>query len=470
MTDPIFIHSLFRAGSTYLFNCFRRSSFGYWCYQEPLNEYLINASDRPDKLLELHEENVTHLRHPGLERPYFYEFHFLAEQIGGAFKREFSYDDYFLNDLNSLKPLSDYLQLLVDGAQGYAVLQECRSCGRVDALRQSMGGKHLFLWRNPWDQWWSYKIDSHFDICNLQILVSRTAPDLFVELHEYLGVSVTIANETDFVSQRLDAAGSYMLFFALWCHAMLDARRVCDLDINIDSLSKRPEYRQSVLQQLKSLGVVGLNFDDCSIPISKYGKHDREFFNEIEERVIDLYLRHGYDQDEINEMQKSRNNHDYHQHGNKATNSFVSKELDRQRMISRRLESELASAQRELFGKENERKTLEDTLWSMEDERKKLADSLRVKEGECQKIEDSLWAKENERKMLKNSLWIEEEERKKLEDALRVNENELERLAKVLNEKEEETGVIATCYACVCATTKWIRRVLSLIIQRNSGG
>ena len=68
MTEPVFIHSLFRAGSTYLFNCFRRSPFGYWCYQEPLNEYLVNAVNMPGKLLELHEENATHLRHPKLER------------------------------------------------------------------------------------------------------------------------------------------------------------------------------------------------------------------------------------------------------------------------------------------------------------------------------------------------------------------------------------------------------------------
>jgi hypothetical protein len=43
---PIFVHSLFRSGSTYLFEVFRRSPDGYWCYQEPLNEHLRHARDR----------------------------------------------------------------------------------------------------------------------------------------------------------------------------------------------------------------------------------------------------------------------------------------------------------------------------------------------------------------------------------------------------------------------------------------
>jgi len=47
---PIYIHSLFRAGSTYLFHVFRRSKAGYWCYQEPLHEVAFIAKHNPDIL------------------------------------------------------------------------------------------------------------------------------------------------------------------------------------------------------------------------------------------------------------------------------------------------------------------------------------------------------------------------------------------------------------------------------------
>ena len=73
-TSPIFIHSLFRSGSTYIFNVFRDSEAGYWCYQEPLNEHLLFASDAPEKLLEIDKQTASHLRHPVLKKPYFDEF------------------------------------------------------------------------------------------------------------------------------------------------------------------------------------------------------------------------------------------------------------------------------------------------------------------------------------------------------------------------------------------------------------
>ena len=47
---PIFIHSLFRSGSTYLFKLCRSSPAGYWCYQEPLHEAVLAANEDPRKV------------------------------------------------------------------------------------------------------------------------------------------------------------------------------------------------------------------------------------------------------------------------------------------------------------------------------------------------------------------------------------------------------------------------------------
>jgi hypothetical protein len=41
---PIFVHSIFRRASIYIFNVFRRSKYKYYSFQEPLHEknYLVS--------------------------------------------------------------------------------------------------------------------------------------------------------------------------------------------------------------------------------------------------------------------------------------------------------------------------------------------------------------------------------------------------------------------------------------------
>ena len=41
---PIFVHSIFRSSSTYIFNVFRRSKYKYYSFQQPLHEknYLVS--------------------------------------------------------------------------------------------------------------------------------------------------------------------------------------------------------------------------------------------------------------------------------------------------------------------------------------------------------------------------------------------------------------------------------------------
>ncbi|MEA3115191.1 MAG: hypothetical protein QOG58_4990, partial [Caballeronia sp.] len=48
--SPLFLHSLFRSGSTYLFEKFRRTD-RFYCYQEPCNEALIDLDTNPDGFL-----------------------------------------------------------------------------------------------------------------------------------------------------------------------------------------------------------------------------------------------------------------------------------------------------------------------------------------------------------------------------------------------------------------------------------
>ncbi len=302
---PIFIHSLFRAGSTYIFKVFRRSGSGYYCYQEPLNEFLIYTTTEPDKLLGIAQEMQEYLRHPELDKPYFYEFHKIADEIATAFHKEFSYDQYFISENDDIGDLKAYFTILMDGAEGQPVFQCCRSVGRVERLKSDCDGLHVFLWRNPWDQWWSFK--KGFDTNNLLIYNAKSLPVFLDTLKKELNLpdfhNADAFVEYDFFNKHwLSANESYKIFYALWCYAMLEAESHCDLSISIDKLSASNVYRQEILAKLGESGVEGLDFSDCTIPIATYGESDGKFFLKIESYIHGLLLSHGYSHAQVGRL------------------------------------------------------------------------------------------------------------------------------------------------------------------------
>jgi hypothetical protein len=352
-SQPVFIHSLFRSGSTYFFNVFRRSPAKYWCYQEPLNEYLLHAATAPERLLDIHEQTSTYLRHPSLSRPYFYEFYPLATEVGRLFRKEFPYDHYFLSETDDITDLKAYLTALIEGAQGRPVFQCCRSAGRVARCHKECGGKHIFLWRNPWDQWWSYKVDYYFDKVNLMIANAQSPPLFIRQLRNDLGITPFHSHDIwlefkHFDLHRLDAAGSYTLFYALWCHAMLEARPYCDISINIDQLSLSELYRNEILSALDDMGIKGLDLSDAAIPIGVYGKQDVDFFSGLEDRVHGLLLQNGYNQAQVDEMLALRREHTIPSNEIGPLDQVLARDALRARELSRRYETEIHYWQNEL--------------------------------------------------------------------------------------------------------------------------
>ena len=300
--SAVFFHAMFRTGSTYMFNKFRQPELGYWCYYEPLHEILIHTLENPDKLLEIHDKDRINLRHPELDNPYFYEFHEMSDAIGASFHKSFSYDDYFFPDGLDNSELNVYLKTLIENAQGRPFLQCCRSMGRITRLKREHGGIHIYLWRNPWDQWWSYK--KGFDTYNLLILNAENLPKFLYELKNELHTpdfhdSDIYVEHAHFHKPWLSASGSYQLFYALWCHGMLEAMPCCDLSIQIDMLSSSNTYRCKIQCEMEKLGLNVPDFSDCHIPLAIYGLNDKVFFQQAETHIHDLLLSNGYSQEKI---------------------------------------------------------------------------------------------------------------------------------------------------------------------------
>lgn len=298
MSEPIFIHSLFRSGSTWLFDVFRRANAGYWCYQEPFHENLSLLASDPESVLSYHEEVARSLRHPGLNQPYFYEIHALRAHVGDSFQSCISYRSFF--DTTACPALDDYTSRLIRHAKGRPVLQCCRSFGRVAHLRQRHGGVHIHLWRNPRDQWWSYQTNDYFDTTSLAILHAQNPPAVIGLLRQELGVDAAflLDHEDDFAALGqipVSFEHRYLAFYGLWLYSLIENRPHADVDVNIDQLTADVEYRARVMALLEDSGITGLDFSTCAVPQAQFGPEDHEFFRDVERRVHQLFTIAGYD-------------------------------------------------------------------------------------------------------------------------------------------------------------------------------
>ena len=178
--SPIFIHSLFRAGSTYLFSRLRRSD-ALFCYYESMHELVAWASEDVSRLdMETSAEKMQQLHHPVLEADYFDEL----KKVWPAWQNRLApgavYGGYFAEMPTAAG--QPFFEALAEASPKKPLFSECRTAGRIGALKQGMGGHHAYLWRNPRDQWWSYQIDPYFDAASRVIAHAEPLPAPLAEL------------------------------------------------------------------------------------------------------------------------------------------------------------------------------------------------------------------------------------------------------------------------------------------------
>lgn len=300
---PIFIHSLFRAGSTYLYDVFRRSSAGYWCYQEPLHEIALAAkADRSVLTVEQDLKKMILLRHPALERPYFYELSEVADQCLDELSAGAIYDAYFCSEAEQIG--AKYLRSLCVAARGRPVIQECRTSSRIGAIKDSIGGTQIYLWRNPFDQWWSYQVAEYFPATTQLIINATKVPNVIERLRAEIAFQ-QITNDGPhkqfewFERNRLKPDDSYLAFYILWMLGLIEGLRKADIVVSIDLLSNSEEYRTSILSQLAQFGIGSIDFATCEIPQASYGEEEIAAFERIENRAHGLLLLGGTSSDDI---------------------------------------------------------------------------------------------------------------------------------------------------------------------------
>jgi hypothetical protein len=274
---PIFIHSLWRSGSTYVWNRFRAAPELY-AYYEPFHEALLWATEAD---LAAWTPDSWSSGHPPLGRPYFAEF---LPMIAGrglpGFAKSFSLDHNFEDDPQTLAGEERYVASLIDHArlQGkIALFGCCRTLGRVPWLKRRFGGTHLVLSRDPRQQWYSGHLrkvehgNAYFDLMPFQILgkseweparrIARTlgidrfdAASFYLEHDRYFALYAGAAAER-----------SYAAFSAVNGLSLARASPASDLAIDIDRLSADAPYRAAVQQRIGTLTGLAVDFADARI-------------------------------------------------------------------------------------------------------------------------------------------------------------------------------------------------------------
>ena len=306
--SPIFIHSLFRSGSTYFFNVFRRSSAGYYCFQEALHPATFFLRDNPQDLLKFHTSTYETMRHPNLDKPVFYE----VAATSSAWREKITYSaifDGYFGSVQADNGVEFFRAILNTVRDKKPVFQECRTAGRIGLIKGQLGGFHIYLWRNPWDQWWSYKTIDHLDYQNREIISAPTTLAAVATLRSQLSFQKTHSELMPKIQDGvLTSEERYLTFYLLWCLGLHEGLQYAHLLINIDKLTESKSYREYILDRLAANGIDQLDLSDCHIPQGNYFKEDKTFFSVLEDKVHE-WLTDDLSTENLNRIQELRRQH-----------------------------------------------------------------------------------------------------------------------------------------------------------------
>jgi len=302
--SPIFIHSLFRTGSTYIWHKFRLNP-KYHCYYEPFHQVLTGID------LENLEMALTHdyelVNHPPIQQYYLHEYRELLEagKVGlPHFKKSFSFDEFCENGKNP--DLKEYIDSLITGAGTKTPLfQFNRSALRIKWFKINYPeGLHIYLVRNPRDQWASYTNlyrktqDNSFFTMDLMIASLNRKEAPFRKLAHSLPLvefrTQKFEKEQTFYGMLGDVYSQedrYLIHYYTWLLALIENVLNADVILNINHLSQDSSYRREVLEAIFAHTKADINFEDCRIKeYDLYPFQDREM-DAIEDRALRLVAR-----------------------------------------------------------------------------------------------------------------------------------------------------------------------------------
>ncbi len=297
-TESIFIHSLFRSGSTFVYNAIKRTET-FHIYHEPFHEVIASLpaewadfASRTSQLKDL-------LRHDFLSGGYFDEYAPLLEEIKSTFEPEISYNLYFLDEQDDAPRLKSYIDILIKGSGSHRPVLQCtRTSGRIPWLKKNYPSRHVFLARNPWDQWFSYKVDAYISQTPQIVYSQPRLPEVLQAVMAANGFTPLAGNSllemrSYCAKHPVMPAVDYSLFFGLWLFSFLAAQKECDLFLNMDAINLGRAEQIQAENDLARIGLGGVSLHDYNLHRTKFKTKELGFYQPIETRVLEIFKQNG---------------------------------------------------------------------------------------------------------------------------------------------------------------------------------
>jgi hypothetical protein len=305
MPTAIFIHSLYRTGSTYVWSKFRENK-KYCCYYDPFHHNMGSIDTENPMLENLSIMNAHRLRHPVLDREYTDEYRKLLpvhEKGVPSFKKSFTADDYCNNNDNPEQ--KKYIDSLILGTENQVPLFKSNlSPLRSEWFKKNYpGALHLYLLRNPRNQFQSY-LDMYeqefplFLVNDLIISGVNRKTDFFKPLASHIPLfeyhCEKFEDEYYIYRQLLPLYSDhekYFIFYYIWLFALVENVLNSDIILNIDHIDTDRSYRTAVCEELEKNGATGIDFDDAVPWEYKKFTLKRSEFDQIEKTVESIVMR-----------------------------------------------------------------------------------------------------------------------------------------------------------------------------------
>lgn len=317
----IFLHSMFRAGSTYMFNKFRNYE-EFWPMYEPLHHDLINLKKESLDIWKYDKKTTNIMNHPELKKPHFYEFKFAFSDDASLphFNTDFSYKEFF--NVHKADEFQSYIDNLVNATPDlkFPVFQFNRTSLRIKWFKEQYPESlNIFLLRNARDQFESYyqrnPIGKNiFLAINLYIILNDTDAQEYL-LPNYEKVYFTDNVEKDLqtslsLSKELSLKKHYELFYFIWINSIAYADQYADIIINMDTMNSDKNYVEEIQNRISDYTSIQLDFSDYNLKQNvKYSMNNNDFSN-VEGKInsefeydTSSYLNYEYPEnlDEIKE-------------------------------------------------------------------------------------------------------------------------------------------------------------------------
>lgn len=278
--STVFIHSLFRTGSTYVWNRLR-SCCDTCCFYEPFHPELQFLDLRRPDPWGTDRRGTMESNHPSLERNRFEEYRELLRpgHLGvPGFDKSFSFTNFCGND--TLPRQKAYVDSLIHaGGDKTPVLQFNRTALRSAWFKNNWPDAfHIYLYRNPRNQFLSARRQWRRQRQDVFLVMDLLTAGLHHDKPQFHALSRVVhlqafpspVHTVEEAAYRaiLPAYAEqerYLISLFLWYTALAETTETADLMINIDRLSAEPEYAAAFIDILAKRGVDGADFSDARV-------------------------------------------------------------------------------------------------------------------------------------------------------------------------------------------------------------